>query len=73
MPIMLDMSDDLPAHPTASSSGPIVILGSMERMDEYQSLLGGFRDKGEDVRGEMVDRVLQGGEFVNRLFRGELG
>ncbi|EIW70079.1 Fe-S cluster assembly protein DRE2 [Tremella mesenterica] len=35
-----------------------VVLGSMERADEYQTLLTSLKESGGHVRGEMVDRVL---------------
>jgi hypothetical protein len=64
MPIMLDLSDDIPVQNmhTDTPTGPIVVVGSMQRMEEYQELLGVLRGKGGEVRGEMVDRVVQGGE-----------
>ncbi|KAL7420871.1 electron carrier [Cryptotrichosporon argae] len=37
-----------------------VVLGSMERADEYTAVLGQLQAAGASVRGEMVDRVLDG-------------
>jgi hypothetical protein len=66
--VTISMEDDLPsmsvASTTTTSSGPVIVIGSMERMNEYQSLVGGLRSQGLDVRSEMVDRLLQGGEFA---------
>jgi hypothetical protein len=67
--VTISMDDDLPsmsvASTTATSSGPVIVIGSMERMNEYQSLVGGLRSQGLDVRSEMVDRLLQGGECAD--------
>ena len=65
--VTISMDDDLPTKNVASAapSGPIIVIGSMERMSEYQSLVGGLRSEGADVRSEMVDRLLQGGECVS--------
>ena len=42
--------------------GQTIVLGSMSRAEEYQSLLTSLKDQGGDVKGEMVDRVLDGGD-----------
>lgn len=82
---IIDMSDDfdvpMPTHvsstsshvpngdSSSSSSPAIVVIGSMERIEEYQALLMSLRHKFEKdgqnasgLRGEMVDRLVQGGE-----------
>ena len=42
-----------------------VVLGSMERVEEYQQVLISLKEKsGGEVRGEMIDRILDGGELA---------
>jgi hypothetical protein len=47
-----------------ASDLPTIVIGCMDRLDEYQNLLTKlWQVEGKDkVRGEMVDRVVQGGE-----------
>ena len=40
-----------------------LVLGSMERSDEYQRVLLELKGSGKNVQGEMVDRILDGGEL----------
>lgn len=53
------------AGPSASVAGTSaqVVLGSMERAEEYGSILTSLKSNGGNVQGEMVDRVLGGGEY----------
>ncbi|KAJ9106337.1 hypothetical protein QFC21_001483 [Naganishia friedmannii] len=62
--------DDIPMHhqpqnaqsqPQPHSAGSILVVGSMDRMNEYQHLLQTLRsrDPQASVQGEMVDRFLQ--------------
>lgn len=44
------------SHPTT------VVLGSMSRAREYQTLLIDLKNQGGEVRGEMVDRILDNGK-----------
>jgi hypothetical protein len=67
--------DDIPMHhqpqevqqqqPQPHSAGSILVVGSMDRMNEYQHLLQTLRsrDPQATVQGEMVDRFLQNGEY----------
>lgn len=48
---------------TASTSAQVV-LGSMERVEEYGSILTSLKANGGNVQGEMVDRVLGGGMSI---------
>jgi hypothetical protein len=52
------------ADPT---SLPTIVIGCMERLDEYQTLLTKLWEvEGkEKVRGEMVDRIVQNGEATS--------
>lgn len=54
--------DDLPQQPHSADS--VLVLGSMDRIAEYQHLLQLLRnrDPHAQVQGEMVDRILQNGE-----------
>lgn len=65
--------DDIPQfqQPQQHSADSVLVLGSMDRMAEYQHLLQLLRsrDPQAQVQGEMVDRVLQNGEFD---LRGEM-
>lgn len=47
---------------TYGSTSTQVVLGSLERGDEYQRIVSGLKAQGGIVQGEMVDRVLDGGE-----------
>jgi hypothetical protein len=40
-----------------------VVIGSMQRAEEYGSLLTELKSNGGNVQGEMVDRVLDKGMF----------
>lgn len=40
-----------------------LVLGSLERADEYQRVLTELKAGGKNVQGEMVDRILDGGEL----------
>jgi hypothetical protein len=40
-----------------------LVLGSLERADEYQRVLTELKASGKNVQGEMVDRILDGGEL----------
>jgi len=55
-------------HASAAMSQSIsastqLVLGSMERGEEYQRLVTTLKEGGGVVQGEMVDRVLDGGEL----------
>lgn len=65
--------DDIPMHyqpqqavqqQQPHSAGSILVVGSMDRMNEYQHVLQTLRsrDPQASVQGEMVDRFLQNGE-----------
>lgn len=45
-----------------ASSEPVVVIGSLNRADDYQNLLTELKDSGANVSGEMVDRILDNGE-----------
>ena len=47
-------------------AGPsVVVVGSMTRLEEYQRLLTSLKqENGDTVRGEMVDRIVDGGAFL---------
>ena len=49
---------------TAGTSTQVVI-GSMERAEEYGSKLTELKSNGGNVQGEMVDRVLDKGELIS--------
>ena len=52
---------------SASGSGSTsvqVVLGSMERAEEYAQILTNLKANGGDVQGEMVDRILGGGKSL---------
>lgn len=52
-------------HPIPSTSQlPTIVIGCMDRLQEYESLLLKLWEvQGKDkVRGEMVDRIVQNGE-----------
>jgi hypothetical protein len=57
--------DDLPQQPHSAES--ILVVGSMDRMAEYQHLLQLLRsrDPQAQIQGEMSDRILQNGEFYS--------
>jgi hypothetical protein len=55
------MTFDQNAAPSTSTQ---VVLGSMSRADEYQNLVTSLKAQGGVVQGEMVDRVLDGGEWL---------
>jgi hypothetical protein len=42
-----------------------VVLGSMDRIEEYQQVLGDLKSTGGTVQGEMVDRVLDNGTMFS--------
>jgi hypothetical protein len=46
-----------------AESLPTVVIGSMDRFQEYQTILTAMRQREgtEKVRGEMVDRILENG------------
>lgn len=48
----------------AASTSTQVVLGSMSRADEYQNLVTSLKAEGGVVQGEMVDRILDGGEWL---------
>jgi hypothetical protein len=48
-------------------SGLQLVLGSLERADEYQRVLLSLKADGKDVQGEMVDRILDGGEYLSDI------
>lgn len=56
--------DDLPQQPHSADS--VLVLGSMDRMAEYQHLVQLLRnrDPQAQVQGEMVDRILQNGKWL---------
>lgn len=39
-----------------------VVLGSMERAEEYQQVVMGLKEAGGVVQAEMIDRVLDNGK-----------
>ena len=47
-----------------------LVLGSLERAAEYQQLVTDLKGDGKNVQGEMVDRILDGGELPNALICG---
>jgi hypothetical protein len=63
--------DDLPQFQQPHSADSVLVLGSMDRMAEYQHLLQLLRsrDPQAQVQGEMVDRVLQNGESMSGKLR----
>lgn len=54
-----------------ATSLPTIVIGCMDRLQEYQTLLTNLWEveSRETVRGEMVDRVVQGGKFRVSFFR----
>lgn len=56
--------DDIPQQQQPHSADSVIVLGSMDRMAEYQHLLQSLRnrDPQAQVQGEMVDRILQNGK-----------
>jgi hypothetical protein len=46
-----------------------VVIGSMQRAEEYGSLLTELKSNGGNVQGEMVDRVLDKGVFASTRLR----
>jgi hypothetical protein len=53
---------------TAGTSTQVVI-GSMERAEEYGAKLTELKSNGGNVQGEMVDRVLDKGKLVGPVRR----
>ena len=53
---------------SSGSTSAQVVLGSMERAEEYGSILTTLKANGGDVQGEMVDRVLGGGMSLSPYF-----
>lgn len=48
----------------SGSTSAQVVLGSMERAEEYGTILTTLKANGGDVQGEMVDRILGGGKYL---------
>ncbi|WVW80770.1 Fe-S cluster assembly protein DRE2 [Kwoniella bestiolae CBS 10118] len=46
------------ATASSSSTSTQVVLGSMQRIEEYQNVLIELKNQGGNVQGEMVDRIL---------------
>lgn len=62
------------AGPSASAgTSAQVVLGSMDRAEEYGSILTSLKSNGGSVQGEMVDRVLGGGEWIQGGGQGRSG
>jgi hypothetical protein len=43
------------------SSGAVVVIGSLERAEDYQRVLTELKSSGANVTGEMLDRILDNG------------
>ncbi|GHJ88490.1 hypothetical protein NliqN6_4892 [Naganishia liquefaciens] len=54
-------ANDIPQQPQPHSAESVLVLGSMERIQEYQHLVQALRERDPhaQVQGEMVDRILQ--------------
>lgn len=47
---------------TVPSQPAQIVLGSLERADDYQRILSELKSVNDTVSGEMVDRILDNGE-----------
>lgn len=43
------------------TSDAVVVIGSLERGDDYQRVLSELKASGANVTGEMLDRILDNG------------
>lgn len=57
----MTMTSGFSANSTTSTQ---LVLGSLDRGDEYQQLVSTLKAGGGVVQAEMVDRVLDGGEWA---------
>lgn len=49
----------------AGGAAQQLVLGSLERAEEYQRILVELKANGSgQVQGEMIDRILDGGELI---------
>lgn len=49
------------------SGQPVVVIGSLDRSDDYQRVLTELKGSGANVTGEMIDRILDNGELQSNL------